>query len=274
MKHYLNGKIVSEDKLLVSPRDLGFLRAYCVFDFLRTYNGKKPLKLQDHVERLLYSAKGINLNHPWSKDSIISIVNELIDINKKELCELAIRIIISGGLSKSVLFSEKPSLIIIFDRAIDFDEEIYLNGINVITREHQRYLPKCKTTNYIESLSIYNSVNKDFGEVIFTKNNLILEGSFSNFFSVINGKILTPGENVLNGITRKIVIEELDLTPQPEKKNIYIKDIGIMSEVFITLSGKDIVPVVKIDNQIIGKGVVGDVTKKVIKKYKEYLHLV
>src|ERR1051325_4080068 len=67
--HFLNGQLVTETELRLSPRDLGFTRGYAVFDFLITYHGK-PFMLDWHIERLLNSAKQIGLAVPWSKTQI------------------------------------------------------------------------------------------------------------------------------------------------------------------------------------------------------------
>jgi branched-chain amino acid aminotransferase len=73
--HFLNGKFVTEDKLLISPRDLGFIRGYAVADFLVTRN-KKLFKLSEHINRLFNSAEIIGLQIPWNKEQIIKWVKK------------------------------------------------------------------------------------------------------------------------------------------------------------------------------------------------------
>ena len=65
---YLNGEFVPEEKLLISPRDLGFSRGYGVFEYIRTYHGR-PYKLAEHINRLLNSADLIN-------DTLVKTTNE------------------------------------------------------------------------------------------------------------------------------------------------------------------------------------------------------
>lgn len=81
--HFLNGKFVTEDKLLISPRDLGFARGYAIHDFIVTYN-HQPFKLSEHVDRLFKSAEIIGLRIPWSKAQIIAWIQETLDKNDKD----------------------------------------------------------------------------------------------------------------------------------------------------------------------------------------------
>ena len=78
--HYLNGQYVTENKLLISPRDLGFSRGFGVFDYLRTYHNK-PFKLKEHVQRLLKSTQIINLKHNYTLKQITEIVQNTLDKN-------------------------------------------------------------------------------------------------------------------------------------------------------------------------------------------------
>ena len=80
-KHYSNGKYITEDKLLISPRDLGFTRSFAIFTKIKTYNGR-PFKLQEHLFKLLKSAKLINLEHSHTLISLTKIVIETLNKNK------------------------------------------------------------------------------------------------------------------------------------------------------------------------------------------------
>ena len=74
---YFNGKILPENKVQISPFDAGFLRAYGVFEVLRTYN-LKPVELDKHLERLLINAKILKIHHSYNKNKIKKAVFEII----------------------------------------------------------------------------------------------------------------------------------------------------------------------------------------------------
>ena len=96
-KHFLNGRYVTEDKLLISPRDLGFSRSFAVFTVLKTYNSV-PFKLKEHLLKLLESAEFIGLKHGYNLNKLVEIVKKTIKINKDGK-EKSIKIILSGGVS-------------------------------------------------------------------------------------------------------------------------------------------------------------------------------
>src|SRR4028119_1443046 len=93
---YLNGNYVAFDQACLPLNDLGIVRGYGVFDFLRTYNGV-PFKLTEHVQRLQNSAKLIGLSLPWSTAEIAEITQNTLTHN--HFPEANIRIVVTGGAS-------------------------------------------------------------------------------------------------------------------------------------------------------------------------------
>lgn len=270
-RHFLNGKFVSEEDLLISPRDLGFTRGYAVFDFFRTYRDHRPFMLDRHIDRLFNSANKIDLSIPWPKDQIKEWIFKTISLSKFK-GELVVRIIISGGISNSLEPAEFPSIVIIVDEAIIFPESTYLQGIKVITAEYQRYNADSKTTHYIEAIRKMKIANdEDAEEILYHSNGLILEGAFSNFFAVIDNKLVTSKSGILEGITRQILLENLKLDIPISVENFSIEKLCDASEAFLSVSGKGIIPVVKIDNQEVGNGKVGNVTKEVLKQFADFI---
>ncbi len=270
--HFLSGNFVSEDELLISPRDLGYSRGYAVFDFFRTYSGHKPFMIDVHIERLFQSAARVELNIPWSKYQVIQWVLDTISKNTTNH-ELAIRITISGGVSYGLTPPEIPTILITVDQAIDFSKEIYDKGVNVITVEYQRHLPASKTTNYLEAIRHQRlAITHGADEVLYCSKGNVLEGATSNFFAVIDGKIVTAKSGILEGITRKILLESLEISPSILVGDIPVNRLKDASEAFLSVSCKDIIPVVRINSIPLGEGVVGPITRKVMTQYSDYLH--
>ena len=268
--HFLNGKFITEDKLLISPRDVGFSRGYAVFDFLITYPHHRPFRLLRHIERLFNSADLIGLKIPWSKDQIIRWVHETLDANKTS-DEKSIKIIISGGISNGMLPSKTPTIAIIIDPRHLHPKEDYTKGIGVITVKHNRYNPGAKTNNYIEGVKQTQNAEKIKAmEPVYYNDTQVFEGSNSNIFAVIDNKLLTTKSNILEGITREVLLEILKLEIPIEVKNFTIKDLFNAQEVFITGSGKEVVPVTMIDGKSVGNGKVGEITKEVMKQFRDY----
>jgi branched-subunit amino acid aminotransferase/4-amino-4-deoxychorismate lyase len=271
LTHYLNGEFVTEDKLLISPRDLGFLRGYAVFDFFRTYNGHKPFMFDYHIDRLFHSAKTIGLKMPWTKKEVQSIILETLDKNDKWK-EFVVRVVVSGGVATTPDLTGNPILIVILDEVIKFSKSIYTKGIKVSTISHKRYTPGSKTTHYVEAIqNIEKMYVEGSDELLYVFNNSVLEGAFSNFFCVVNNKLVTAENDILPGVTRKVVMEKLKLTIPVEARVLKFKELSAAKEAFITVSGKGIVPVVRVDDKTIGNGEVGPITKDLIRKFEDFI---
>lgn len=268
--HFLNGKLVPEEELMISPRDIGFSRGYAVFDFLKTYTHHRPFKLQEHIDRLFNSANLIGLSLPWNKEEVKGWVLETLDANKNDT-EKFIKIIISGGISNTMLPGNTPTIIILIDDATRYPEARYEKGIGVITVKHERYNPEAKSNNYIEGIKQTQRAKKiEAEEPLYYSNEQIFEGSNSNIFALINGKLLTPSTEILQGITRNILLEILKLNIPIEVKNFTLSDLLSANEAFFTGSGKEISPITSIDGKPLSNGEVGPITKETIRQYREY----
>lgn len=266
---YLNGKIVLEDKAHIGISDLGVLRGYGVFDFLRTYNGP-PFYLREHLDRLENSAKLVGLKVTLSKPRIGELIKKLLKKNK--LTEATVKIIITGGYSADGLTCDiyHPTVIILVKKIHDCPAELYKKGVKLITFEHQRNIASAKTIDYITMLKLQNQKNKQKAfEILYINKGLVLEGATSNFFLFINNKLVTPKNNVLAGITRKIIIKLSGKNFKVEERNVKVSEIKKSTEAFITSTTREVLPVVKIDNIKISNGKVGKNTKLLMELFKK-----
>jgi len=269
MIHYLNGKFVKKEELVVSVCDLGFARGYAVFDFLITYN-RRPFMLAPHIDRLFHSAEMIGLSVPWTKDQVTKLVFETLDQNKDGK-EKAIKIILSGGVSNSLIPATEPTIAIVVDDRHVLPVEQYENGIGVITVKHTRYAPKAKTNNYIEGVK-QAQLAKAAGaiEPVYYDDHQVFETSNSNIFALIDGKLFTPASNMLFGITRGILLDILKLDVPVEAVDFSFDQLLTATEVFVTGSNKEILPVTQIDGKPVSDGKIGLITKEVMQQYREF----
>lgn len=270
--HFLNGKFVSEEQLLISPRDLGFARGYAVFDFLRTYPHHRPFKLKEHVDRLFNSAEIIQLSIPWSKEQVTQWIHETLDANKTET-EKFIKIIISGGIAGGMLPEKEPTIMILVDHAVEYPNWCYESGITVIASNFTRYRPEAKTNNYIEGIKqmqLGEPINAS--EPLYYSDTQVFEGSNSNVFAVLDQTLVTPKSNILKGITRGVLLDILKLPIGIEERDFSFEELQNASEVFYSASGKEITPVTRINDTMVGDGNVGPITQEVMKQYRDYVY--
>lgn len=264
--HLLNGKFVSEDELLISPRDLGFARGYAVADFLVTHN-RRPFKLSKHINRLFHSAKVIGLKIPWSKTQISNWVKATLAKND-QIAEKTIKIFITGGVSKTLRQSKTPTIIMVVNSYFPKPSSHYRLKVKAI--KYKRPYPKAKTTHYLEAVKQFSS--EDYiSEIIYYDDVQVFEGAGSNLFAVINNKLITPKSNIMEGVTREILLEILKLNIPIKVRDFTFNDLVKANEVFLTGSAKGIRAVVEINGKVIGDGQIGRITKEVARQYNKYI---
>lgn len=269
-RHYLNGKYVTEAELLISPRDLGYMRSFGVFTVFKTYN-QKSFKLKEHIDILLRSAELIGLKHSYNHNQLVEIVENAIKENHDGE-DKTVKIMISGGPSNFVYQVAEPTLIVLVDLLKLKNAEIYEKGIKMNSVKFTRYIPESKTTNYIEAVrQTQIGREQDAYEPVFYSDEQVYEGSNSNIFAVKYGIIYTPKNNVYLGITRGVLIKDLK-----EKLGIVEKDFTFdfllrADEAFIASSGKEVVPIVKIDENIINDGNIGPRTMSAMKEFRDFV---
>lgn len=267
--HFLNGRLITEDQLLISPRDLGYSRGYAAFEFMIT-SGGQPFMMDRHIDRLFNSCQTISLSIPWSKQQIAKWIQETVDANELDDEDMVMRIIISGGPSGTLTLAKTPTIVIIVEARMFCFPEDYANGVRILLTEFDRYEPQAKSTNYVEAIRVMNAAPHDVDEIIYFSNNMVREGTRSNIFAVINGMLTTPKSGILEGVTRGVILRDLKLTVQTEARDFTVSELLGATEVFITATGKEVMPVTKISDGIVNDGMVGDVTKEVMMKFKNF----
>lgn len=147
---YINGVYTQQEQAKISVLDLGLVRGYGVFDYLRTYQGR-PFHLQDHLLRLRYSAEEIGLELSHTLPEIQEIVETLL--KETSYPESSIKIIATGGISPDQLLpQERPSLIVSVYPFSFFPTDFFVSGINATTTNLGRSVPKSKTIQYIPAI--------------------------------------------------------------------------------------------------------------------------
>lgn len=263
---------MSEQELFISPRDLGFSRGYAVFDFLVTY-GHEPYMLKKHINRLFRSADAIALTIPWAEEQVCEWILQTLNANKAINGEKVIRVTISGGLSFTLTPPSFPTIVITIDPMVYCPQQNYVEGVAVNLIEFQRYRPEAKTNNYIEAVRSLRDINlSDIDEIIYHSGGMIREGSRCNVFAVIKGRLLTPKTDILEGVTRGVLLDILKLEIPIVVEDFSVDALLTASEVFITATGKEVMPVTKIDSRVVGDGEVGSITKDVMNQHHAFVY--
>lgn len=267
---FLNGTIMPIGDVVISPRDLGFLRGYAVFDVMPVVNGK-PFLFEEHWRRLERSASDLGLRIRLAPDKAKEVMDHLVRRHDYE--SMSIRTVVSGGPSESGIVPEgKETICIQVEEMLPLPRKVYEEGGKIITLEFKRDLPSSKTTAYIMPIRERNRKIKEGAvEILYVKDGEVLEASTSNFFVVKDRKIHTAKDGVLSGITRGLVIRLANVAGYEVREGtITEEELGNCDEAFITASNKKVLPIVQVDGHVIGDGVPGPVTRKLIAAYDAF----
>ncbi len=264
--YYVDGKFVPSDKAKIPVDDLSILRGYGVCDIMRTYKGK-PYFLDEHILRLENSATKVGLSLPWNQAEIREIVLQTL-IHNPDIDEANIRIVVTGGSSPDFFTPMgNPRLIVMVTPIRKLPESWYLNGVKTITVHQERDVPDAKVTSYIQAaLALAEAKKQNAVEAIYVnRKKEALEGTTSNLFAFFKDSLVTPDRKVLKGITRRVILSLGNRFFKVEERPLKLEELFRANEVFISGTNKGVVPVIQIDDRIIGHGKPGKHTKTIIR---------
>jgi branched-chain amino acid aminotransferase len=277
MKIYIDGKYFDEKNAKVSVFDHGLLYGDGVFEGIRAYNGR-VFKLKEHIDRLFYSAKAILLAIPLSHGELMRAVVETCRRNK--IRDGYIRLLVTRGIGSLGLNPNRcksPSVIIIADKIQLYPEEYYKTGLTIITvptvrNLHSALNPAIKSLNYLNNILAKIEANNGGCEeaVMLNADGYVAECTADNLFIVKGNELLTPplSAGALYGITRQVVMELAALQGMKVgEPNLTRYDLFNADECFLTGTGSEIIPVVKIDGRVVGSGKPGPATVKLVGEY-------
>jgi branched-chain amino acid aminotransferase len=279
MKIFIDGQYYDEQNAKISVFDHGLLYGDGVFEGIRAYNGR-VFKLKEHIDRLFYSAKAILLNLPMSHAEICKAVVDTCRQNS--IRDGYIRLVVTrgaGGLGLNPNRCKSPSVIVIADKIQLYPPEFYEKGLTIITVPTTRNLhsalnPAIKSLNYLNNILAKIEANNGGCEeaIMLNAEGFVAECTGDNIFIVKANQLLTPplSAGALYGITRGVVMELARQSGlQVGEPNLTRYDLFNADECFLTGTGAEVVPVVKIDGRVIGAGVPGPKTLELVKKYHE-----
>ncbi len=260
--YFVNNEIVkaSEAKLHVS--DLSIVRGFGIFDFFRTSSGK-PLFMRDHLDRFYRSARQFHLPLPHQPAYLENKVKALIELNGFD--ESGIKLVLTGGYSENGFVPGNPNLLIMVDQLHLPNVICYEEGVRLISYRFIRSFPEVKSTNYLTAVMLIEKCKQAGAlDVLYHDGEIISELTRSNIFLVKDKVLITPSEDILKGITRSKVLQLAQKEFAIEERKVRLEEVWQADEIFITSSMKRVMPVVAIDDMLIGSGRPGEVTKKLM----------
>lgn len=272
----VNGRFGPLAEAVVSVEDRGFQFGDGVYEVIRTYRGR-PFAIDEHLSRLERSAQALQLSLGYTKARWIALIEE--GLRRSNLPETKIYLQITRGQApRDHPFPAElsPTTVLTFRELHPLDLSVRQAGVQAILLEDIRW-GRCdiKSVNLLANV-LARQRAKEAGvfEAILLRDGAVTEGSVSNVMVVQNGTILTApeGPRILSGVTRAKVLELAKKEGIPVAETVVRReDLLGASEVFLTGTTVEVLPVVRVDEQAIGPAVPGPMTQLLSRRWETLL---
>ena len=276
---YVNGKIAPADQAVVPVYDHGFVYGEGVYETLRTYN-RVPFMYERHMRRLRRSAEALVLDVPFSDETLLRSIGQTIAA-AGELDEAYIRVLLTRGVGELTYdprATPAPTTVLIvkpFEPPAPrvFNEGIRISLVDILRNHPASVNPAIKSNNLLNNALAMQAAYRRGGEEALMCNyrGELSECAQSNFFLVRVGAALTPksASGLLEGVTRAFLFEigrEAGIDVREEV--LFPKDLDTADEIFITSTTRELSPVVRVDDLVVGSGTPGPVTQRLLEGYR------
>lgn len=240
-----NGKVVPKEKAVIPIDNKAYFFDFTVYSSLKVVRGKVFFP-EFHVDRLLESAKIIDLQHTFKKENILKWIGCAVSENKIENALLRIVLIGDADNNKNADLCIFPVSGLTF-----YPARLYSKGAKAITFPGERRFPSSKTKDLLLGFLALRKAkeNNAIEALLVDREGNIREGTRSNFFAIKGTTLFTPPkEKVLDGITKKIVLEAARKDFAVKEEDIPLSKIEEYDELFISSTSLNVMPLSQIDD--------------------------
>ena len=267
---WLNGEYVPRERAMVPVDDRGFVFGDGVYEVLRSTGGRlfEPAR---HLERLADSLTAIRIEHERADPlRILEVVRELLDRNGLGSADATAYVQVTRGVApRRHAFPVAGTAPTVFVSVAAFAPRVRecTEGVAAITHPDVRW-GRCdiKSINLLANVLANEAAHaRDAYEAVLVRDDgTVTEATHSSVFAVVGGEIRTHplGGRVLPGVTRARVIElALELGLPLREHPLQLQELEDASELFLTGTSTDVMPVVALDGRLIGDGRPGRMTR-------------
>ncbi|MGZ5028726.1 MAG: D-amino acid aminotransferase [Methylobacter sp.] len=274
---YLNGQYLPLCDAKISVMDRGFLFGDGIYEVIPSYSGKL-FHFQEHMERLENSLSSIRLPNPHDRAQWLKILTPLLDKNLDQSIYLQITRGVAPKRDHAFPEHVSPTVFAMCSNIVPFEN--LDSGVKAISVDDSRWeMCNVKATTLLANILLrQQAVEQGCAEAILVKDGYVTEGAASNIFAVIDGVLITPpiGREILPGITRNVILELAEQNNIPCSEDIISLDaLKTASEIWLTSSTREIVPVVQLDDETIANGKPGPIwhtMNQLFQAYKQSCH--
>lgn len=263
-----NGQIINENEATISISDKGYFFDFAIYSSIKVVQ-KKVFFSEYHVERLFESAQVIDLQHQFTKQQVMEWLD--LVVRENNLDNALLRIVMIGDADEN----RNPKLFIFCVGGLTFyAHKLYTHGAKVITYVGERRFPQSKTTDLLLSFLAFREARKAdaLDALLIDREGFIREGTRTNFYAIRgNELVIPPAAKVLEGVTKKIVLEVVENNFKIIEEDIPHHALEKYDEFFITSTSMNVMPIRQIDDYIIAPNNTNfEKTKIIAKLFKNY----
>ncbi|HIC89611.1 MAG TPA: hypothetical protein EYP04_09450 [Anaerolineae bacterium] len=262
-----NGRLIPASQARVSIFNPALYGAFGVYESIQVAHSV-VFHLNDHLERLAFSAAQLDLPLPATTAEIADWIPPLLAANGAEASNCLLRLFVLGPNGRepaqAFVWPEPPRR---------YPLELYQQGAGAVTFVGMRALPQAKSLNtLVNFLARRRALAVGEHEGLLVWEGVVSEGSTSNLFIVREGVLWRPPpETVLAGVTQQLVIRlATELGIEVKAQPLQLAELPHWDEAFLTSTSRHVMPLVRIDGQLIGNGKVGPVTQKLHDAFEAY----
>jgi branched-chain amino acid aminotransferase len=276
---YVNGQFVAPEDAKISIFDWGFLHSDATYDVAHVWQGKF-FRLGDHLDRFFASMDRLRLDPGRTREQVREVMHECV--RRSGLREAYVEVLCTRGMPQPGSRDPRSCTNQFMAFAIPFvwiaDPAKQARGINLVVSDVQRIAPasvdpRIKNYHWLDMVMALFQAYERGGEsaVLVNAAGDVAEGPGFNVFAVVDGELITPDSGVLEGISRRTMIEmaraagiAMRVGPLP------VDALRRASEVFLSSTGGGAVGVSQIDGVAIGgrgPGDFGPVTRQLQAAY-------
>jgi len=270
---YLNGVMTPLSEAKISVLDRGFIFGDGIYEVIPVY-GRKMFRADQHLARLFRSLDAIGIKNPHSKEEWLALIAKVMDAHDAD--DQMVYLQITRGVAKRAHAYPKdvtPTVFIMTNPIVMPSAEAREHGVTCVSMEDLRWL-HCE----IKSISLLgnvfaaqNAAEHGVTETIQFRNGYLTEASSSNVWIVKDGVLMGPPKDnqILEGIRYALIEEICAANHIPfQARRITREEVFAADEVMLSSATKEVLAVVKLDDQTIGNGQPGPIYKQLYAAYQ------
>ncbi len=272
---FLNGEFMPLDEARVPVLDRGFIFGDGVYEVIPVY-AKRLFRLDEHLDRLNNSLDATRIPNPYPESEWKKYLSQLV--MKHDIEDQSIYVQVTRGVAKrdhAFPGDITPTVFMMSNPLKVTDTETFNKGVSAITLDDIRWqYCNIKAITLLPNILLkQTAIDEGASEAILVRDGEVTEGSASNIFIVIDGVIKTPPKSsrLLPGITRDLIVELAKKNHiECIESNFSRTELSAADEVWLTSSTKEVLPIVKLNDEMVGDGKPGPVSVNMYEIFQRY----